>query len=144
MATMLSYKKEGKSENEKKEVSLTPEYIQGKLFYLSDASHKLHLDTKSYAEHKALDKLYEGLIGFRDEISEKLMGYLKGKRIGKIKIDELPEYTDGAPLKLANEVIDFAYELYEFAGEKHYCDIENISQSLSGLGAQTVYLLSLK
>ena len=34
MATMLSYKKEGKSENEKKEVLLTPEYIQGKLFYL--------------------------------------------------------------------------------------------------------------
>ena len=123
MATMLSYKKEGKSENEKKEVSLTPEYIQGKLFHLSDAAHKLHLDTKSYAEHKALDKLYEGLIGFRDEISEKLMGYLKGKRIGKIKVDELPEYTDGAPLKLANEVIDFAYELYEFAGEKHYCEI---------------------
>ena len=144
MATMLSYKKEGKSENEKKEVSLTPEYIQGKLFHLSDAAHKLHLDTKSYAEHKALGKLYEGLIDFRDEISEKLMGYLNGKRIGKLKIEDIPEYTDGAPLKLANEIIDFAYELYEFAGEKHYCDIENISQSLSGLGAQTVYLLSLK
>ena len=65
MATMLSYKKEGKSENEKKEVSLTPEYIQGKLFHLSDAAHKLHLDTESYAEHKALGKLYEGLIDFQ-------------------------------------------------------------------------------
>jgi hypothetical protein len=144
MATMLKYKKEGVGEVESKESSLTPEYIQSKLFSLSDIAHKLHLDTKSYAEHKALGKLYEGLVGFRDEISEKIMGYQKGKRIGKLRLEEIPEYTEGAPLKLANDVIDFAYELYEWSGEKHYCDIENISQSLSGLGSQTVYLLTLK
>lgn len=145
MATLLKYKKEEESkEVESKEPKLTPEGIQSKLFSLSDAAHKLHLDTKSYAEHKALGKLYEGLIDFRDEISEKLMGYQSGKRIGKLKLEDIPEYTDGASLKLANDVKDFAYELYEWAGEKHYCDIENIAQSLSGLGAQTIYLLTLK
>lgn len=145
MATLLKYKKEDeKKEVESKEPKLTPEAIQSKLFSLSDAAHKLHLDTKSYAEHKALGKLYEGLVDFRDEISEKLMGYQSGKRIGKLKLEDIPEYTDGASLKLANEVLDFAYELYEWAGEKHYCDIENTAQSLSGLGAQTVYLLTLK
>lgn len=144
MATMLKYKKEGVGEVESKEPKLTPESIQSKLFSLSDIAHKLHLDTKSYAEHKALGKLYEGLVDFRDEISEKIMGYQNGKRIGKLKLEDIPEYTEGAPLKLANDVLDFAYELYEWAGEKHYCDIENIAQSLSGLGSQTVYLLTLK
>lgn len=140
---MIKIKKEGSEENEKKESKLTPELIQGKLFYFSDAAHKLHLDTKSFAQHKALGKLYEGLVDFRDEVSEKLMGYLDGKRIGSIKIGELPEYTSSAPKKLVEELMDFAYELYEYGEENKFCDIENTAQSISGLGAQTVYLLTL-
>lgn len=126
-----------------KKADLTPENIQGKLFWLRDAAHKYHLDTKSFAEHKALDGLYSGVGGFVDDISEKLMGYMGGKRIGKLKIDEVPDYSHGEAVKLAEEVKEFGYELYEWAGDKKYCDIENIAQSLSGLGAQTIYLLTL-
>jgi uncharacterized protein (UPF0264 family) len=110
---------------------------------LSDAAHKLHLDTKSYAQHKALGKLYEGLIGFRDEISEKMMGYMDGKRIGSIKVGALPEFSEKAAMDLAKEVRDFGMELKEYAEEKDFCDVENVAQSLSGLGASTVYLLTL-
>lgn len=138
MATMLKIKKEGGRETE-----LTPEYIQGKLFYFHDVAHKFHLDTKSFAIHEALDGLYKGLVDFKDDISEKLMGYLKGKRIGKITIDGIPEYSDSATIALAEEIKDFGYELYEWAGEKKYCDVENIAQSLSGLGAKTIFLLTL-
>lgn len=123
--------------------TLTPESIQSKLFYLSDAAHKLHLDTKSYAQHKALGKLYEGLIGFRDEISEKMMGYMDGKRIGSIKVGALPDFSEKAAMDLAKEVRDFGMELKDYAEEKHFCDVENVAQSLSGLGASTVYLLTL-
>lgn len=140
---MIKVKKEGAEENEKKESKLTPEIIQGKLFYFSDAAHKLHLDTKSFAQHKALNSLYKGLIEFRDDISETLMGYLDGKRIGSIKIGELPEYSNNAANKLAEEIKDFAYELYEYGEEKQFCDIENTAQSLSGLAAKTIYLLTL-
>lgn len=140
MASLLKVRKEEGGEMKSK---LTPESIQSKLFYLSDAAHKLHLDTKSFAQHKALGKLYEGLIDFRDEISEKLMGYMDGKRIGSIKVGALPEFTDKAAMELAKEVRDFGAELEEFAEENEYCDIENVAQSLSGLGAQTVYLLTL-
>ena len=140
MASLLKVRKEESGEMKSK---LTPESIQSKLFYLSDAAHKLHLDTKSFAQHKALGKLYEGLIDFRDEISEKLMGYMDGKRIGSIKVGALPEFTDKAAMELAKEVRDFGAELEEFAEENEYCDIENVAQALSGLGAQTVYLLTL-
>lgn len=123
---------------------MTPEDVQSKLFYLSDAAHKLHLDTKSYAEHKALGKLYEGLIAFRDEISEKLMGYMNGKRIGGFSVGKLPEYSAGESMKLADEVVDFAKDLCDYAASNKFIDLENVGQSLSGLGAQTKYLLTLK
>lgn len=51
-----------------KKSDLTPENIQGKLFWLYNAAHKFHLDTKSFAEHKALGELYETLEGFKDDI----------------------------------------------------------------------------
>jgi len=140
MAALLKVRKEDEGKGKSK---LNPEEIQSKLFYLSDASHKLHLDTKSYAQHKALGKLYEGLIGFRDEISEKMMGYMDGKRIGSIKVGALPEFSEKAAMDLAKEVRDFGMELKEYAEEKDFCDVENVAQSLSGLGASTVYLLTL-
>lgn len=140
MASLLKVRKNEDGEMKSK---LTPELIQSKLFYLSDAAHKLHLDTKSFAQHKALGKLYEGLIDFRDEISEKLMGYMDGKRIGAIKVGVLPEFSDKAPMELAKEVREFGIDLEEFAEENEYSDITNIAQSLSGLGASTVYLLTL-
>lgn len=136
MATMLKVKKEGEKE-------LTPEYIQAKLFYFHDAAHKFHLDTKSFEIHKACDGLYKDLVSFKDDISEKLMGYLGGKRIGEIKIESIPSYSDAEVKKLAEDIKDFGYDLYEWAGEKHYCDIENMAQNLSGLGAKTIYLLTL-
>jgi hypothetical protein len=140
MATVFKVKNDEKGGGNP---SLTPELVQSKLFYLSDAAHKLHLDTKSYAQHKALGKLYEGLIGFRDEISEKMMGYMDGKRIGSIKVGALPEFSEKAAMDLAKEVRDFGMELKEYAEEKDFCDVENVAQSLSGLGASTVYLLTL-
>lgn len=134
MATMLKIDKE---------VTLTPEYIQGKLFSFYDIAQKFHHDTKSFAEHMALGGLYEALEKYRDDIPEKLMGYMGGKRIGKIELDEVPAYSHEAAVKLTEDIKDFAYELYEWAGKKKYCDIENIAQSLSGDSAKTTYLLTL-
>jgi len=121
---------------------LTPEYIQGRLFYFHDVAHKYHLDTRSFAEHKALDTLYKDLVEFKDNICELLMGYT-GKRIGKISIGDMPLYSPEETVKMVNELKDFAYDLYEWAGDKKYCDIENTAQSLSGLAASTLYKLTL-
>ena len=134
MATMLKIKKADE---------MTPEYIEGKIFSLHNIAQKFHHDTKSFAEHMALGGLYEALEKYRDEIPEKLMGYMGGKKIGKIELDEIPSYSHEAAVKLSEDVREFGYELYEWAGKKKYCDIENIAQALSGDGAKTVYLLTL-
>lgn len=122
---------------------MTPEFIQNKLFHLQVTAHKFHLDTKSFEEHTALGKLYSGVDDFADEILEKLMGYNGGKRIGKLKIDEIPSYSPDSAIALVEEIKEFSYELYEWAGDKKYCDVENKAQELSGLAAQIHYLLTL-
>jgi len=122
---------------------MTPEQIKGKLFSFHNSAHSLHLDTRSYAEHKALRGLYEGLATFKDELLELLMGYQNGKRIGKAKLDELPSYSQEAVTEMVKEGLKFAYELEKFAEDKNYCDIANTAQALSGLFAKTQYLLTL-
>ena len=122
---------------------MTPEEIRSKLFYFSDAAHVFHHDTRSFAEHGALGKLYEGLLEFRDDIPELLMGYMNGKRLGKVKVGDIPAYSQDALTDMVKEGLKFAYELEKFAEDKNYCDIANTAQALSGLFAKTQYLLTL-
>ena len=122
--------------------SLTPESIQSKLFYFHDSAHKFHLSTKSFAEHKALDFAYNELVSYKDEISEKLQGYL-GKMIGGIKTEQVPDYNESASKKLAKEIMVFGKQLEDYGEENEFCDIENIAQGLSGVGAKLNYLLML-
>lgn len=124
-------------------MNLTPEAIKAKLFSFQNSAHSLHLDTRSYAEHKALGKLYEGLNDAKDGILESLMGYQNGKRIGRCKLDEFPVYSQEAVTALVKEGLDFSKDLYMWAEDKKYCDISNKAQDLSGLFATTHYLLTL-
>lgn len=123
--------------------TITPEYIKAKLFSLHNSAHSLHLDTRSFAEHSALNTLYTELVEYKDKICELLMGYQKGKRIGNQKLDELPTYSQEAVNQLVKDGMSFSKELYEWAEEKGYCDVENTAQALSGLFSQTLYRLTL-
>lgn len=124
-------------------MALTPETIKGKLFSFHNSAHSLHLDTRSFAEHKALEFLYTELVNFKDELCELIMGYQNGKRIGKIKLDEVPTYSQEAVTAMVKEGLSFASELEEWAEDKKYCDVENTAQALSGVFAKTQYLLTL-
>lgn len=131
-------------EDMKSESKLTPDLIRDRLFYFRDAAHEYHQQTTGGWEHDALGKLYEGVSEFQDDIPEKIMGYMGGKRLGKLNRIQVPQYTSAADsVKLAKDLIEFSHELYEWAGEKQFCDIENLAQSLSGLAAKTVYRLTL-
>jgi len=124
-------------------MTLTPEIIKGKLFSFHNSAHSLHLDTRSFAEHKALEHLYTELVGFKDELLELLMGYQNGKRVGKAKLEDLPVYSQEAVTQMVKDGLEFSSSLEQWAEDKEYCDIENTAQSLSGLFARTQYLLTL-
>jgi hypothetical protein len=46
----------------------------GILFLARDVTHSVHLNTRSYAKHKALQKFYENIIDLADAFSEAYQG----------------------------------------------------------------------
>jgi hypothetical protein len=118
---------------------LTLESVASKLTYFHEQLHLIHWQTTSYAEHKALGDLYDYVHDFKDDVIEKLMGYMN-KRPSPYKIDPLSTVTASS---VVSELESFAYKLYEWAGANHYCDVENMAQELSGQAAKTKYLLTL-
>jgi hypothetical protein len=134
-----------REEKKEKESKLTPELIRDRLFYFRDAAHEYHQQTKGGWEHDALGQLYKGVEDFQDDIPEKIMGYMGGKRLGKLNRIQVPEYSSSADsMKLAKDLIDFSHDLMVWAENHEFCDIENLAQGLSGLGAKTVYRLTLQ
>jgi DNA-binding ferritin-like protein len=118
---------------------LTLETIAGKLTYFHEQLHLLHWQTKSYAQHKALGKIYEYVQDFKDGVVEKLMGYT-GKRPGAIKLEQL---TATDPNAVVTALMDFASNLKRYAESNSYHDIANLADALSGEAAKTKYLLTL-
>lgn len=116
--------------------------IACQLFSLPSKAQFVHHSTKSFEIHAAMDKLYDGLEGMKDEIIEKCMGYT-GTRYKNLKIEVYPTYSDALSLTICKEVMAFAKELEDWAEENNYCDIENLAQSYSGLAAHCLYRLSL-
>jgi Family of unknown function (DUF5856) len=118
---------------------LNLETIAGKLTYFHEQLHLTHWQTTSYAEHKALGKLYEYVQDFKDGVIEKLMGYT-GKRPNPYKIEPLINCTGN---ECVSNILSFASSLKNYAESNSYHDIANLADALSGEAAKTKYLLTL-
>jgi DNA-binding ferritin-like protein len=119
--------------------SLTIEIIAAKLTYFHEQLHLLHWQTTSYAEHKALGKLYEYVQDFKDGVVEKIMGYT-GKRPGLYKIEPL---TNCKPEQCVSDLMSFASDLKMYGEKNSFHDVCNLADALSGEAAKTKYLLTL-
>jgi DNA-binding ferritin-like protein len=119
---------------------MTLEGIASKLTYFHEQLHLLHWQTQSYAEHQALGSLYDQVHDFKDDVIEKLMGYM-GKRPKAFKMQPIVDMTSSTTV--VQELKGFAHELMEWAETNQYCDVENMAQDLSGKAAKTLYLLTL-
>jgi hypothetical protein len=118
---------------------LTLESIAAKLTYFHEQLHLLHWQSTSYAEHKALGKLYEYVQDFKDEVIEKLMGYTS-KRPAPYKIDPLVNCT---AMSCVESLCNFASSLKMYGEKNSFHDVCNLADSLSGEAAKTKYLLTL-
>jgi len=115
------------------------ESIASKLTYFHEQLHLTHWQTTSYAEHKALGKLYEYVQDFKDDVIEKLMGYT-GKRPAPYKIEPLINCTGN---ECVSNILSFASSLKNYGESNGYHDIANLADALSGEAAKTKYLLTL-
>jgi DNA-binding ferritin-like protein len=136
----LSIFPEGMMESAGSNLSL--DSVKAKLNYFELQLHELHWQTRGFAEHEALGKIYDRVFDLKDEIVEKIMGYT-GVRTKAMPIQQIKDYSPGMSEQVIGELIRFAKQLEEFGESNNMPDIENIAQSLSGDAAQTKYRLTL-
>lgn len=120
---------------------LSPDIIANKLTYFHVQVQDLHWATRSHAEHLALGKLYELVFDTKDDVVEKIMGYM-GIRAKAGDIKGVRPYAPGLSTQVATEIIMFAKQLENYGAANNMPDIENIAQSLSGETAKVKYLLT--
>jgi len=120
---------------------LTPEKVISQLFYFHSQAHFNHLQTTSYEVHKAMDELYKGLVDFKDDIGELLLGYIAPKRF--VSFTNIPVKTV-SDQDLVNSIAQFSDELYEYGENTKWWELCNMAADLNGLAQKTRYFLTLK
>ena len=107
-----------------------------KLLHAATNGHILHLQTKSYSEHKALQKYYEQLPDLVDSIIEEWQGAYQ-------KIVEYPAIYEAPNMDALQEVMavrDFLVKNRAVVGD--YTSIQNSVDNLMSLLDSTVYKLT--
>ena len=117
--------------------TIKPEVYLGQFFYSRDVIHLAHLQTTSYAEHKALNKYYDGLLDLLDDMIESYFGCI-GKRIN-IKIPASDYINPETHLKQFKEYV----KKHRSVLGSDRTDVQNILDEIIALINKTLYLLTL-
>ena len=115
----------------------SPADFVGVLFLARDVAHSVHLSTRSYAKHKALEGFYEGIVPLADSFAEAYQG--RHGLIGPVSLlsQENPgNITTFLQASLA-EVEKTRYEVCE----KTDTALQNIIDEIVGLYLSTLYKL---
>jgi uncharacterized protein YggL (DUF469 family) len=109
----------------------------GILFLARDVTHSVHLNTRSYSKHKALQKFYENIIDLADGFAEAYQG--RHGLMGPISLQSAKKTTN---------VIDFLQNQLEEIEANRYkiCDetdsaIQNLIDEVIALYLSTLYKL---
>jgi len=116
---------------------MTCETFMGHLFLARDIAHSVHLSTRSYAKHKALNKFYEGIIELADTFAEAYQG--RHGLIGPIKrstVKDAPNIVTFLEASLA-EIENTRYKVCD----KNDTPLQNIIDEIVGLYLSTIYKL---
>lgn len=109
----------------------------GHLFLARDVTHSVHLNTRSYAKHKALGKFYDNVIDLADNLAEAYQG--RHGLIGPITLHSA---------KKTGNVVEFLEDSLSEVENLRYkvCDkddtaIQNIIDGIVDLYLSTLYKL---
>ena len=104
------------------------------LFEARTTAHILHLQSKSYAQHKALDEYYNSIIDLADSIAENYQGrYAIITKYPEMKISS----TD--PVKFVTEVRTWIDDNRKDCGKES--EIQNLIDEVQSLNNSTIYKL---
>jgi DNA-binding ferritin-like protein len=114
----------------------TADFI-GQLFLARDVTHSVHLNTRSYAKHKALQKFYENIIDLADTFAEAYQG--KHGLIGSVTLQSAKK-TSNVTEFLEDQLKQIEDERYDIC-DKSYTPLQNIIDEIIGLYLSTLYRL---
>lgn len=109
----------------------------GMLFLARDVTHSVHLNTRSYAKHKALKKFYEGIIPLADDLAEAYQG--RHGLIGPIALHSAKKTTNVVEF-LQDQLSDIESMRYEVV-DKTDTPLQNIIDEIVNLYLSTLYKL---
>lgn len=98
-----------------------------------DTMHIAHLQTTSFAEHKALGGYYDGILDLTDTFSEVYFG-----RKGRVEI-VVPE----SKIQDATSHLKTLQAIIEAERENYSSELQNIMDEMLALINKTLYLLTL-
>lgn len=116
---------------------MKPAEFIGCMFLARDVTHSVHLNTRSYAKHKALNKFYDGIVDLADTFAEAYQG--RHGLVGPIVLHSA---------KKTSNVVEFLTDSLAEIEDARYkvCDkddtaLQNIIDEIVGLYLTTLYKL---
>ena len=116
---------------------MTPANFVGTLFLARDVAHSVHLNTRSFAKHSALQTFYDEIVDLADKFSEAYQG--RHGLIGPIGLMSAKKTTNIIEFlqESMSELEDCRYEVCD----KTDTPIQNIIDEIIGLYLSTLYKL---
>ena len=109
----------------------------GHLFLARDVAHSVHLNTRSYAKHKALKSFYDGVVDLADDFAEAYQG--RHGLIGAIVLQSSKKHGNIIEF-LTDSLADIEANRYKVCDEKDSA-IQNIIDEIVSLYLSTLYKL---
>lgn len=109
----------------------------GTLFLARDVAHSVHLNTRSFAKHSALNSFYDEIVDLADKFAEAYQG--RHGLIGPISLMSAKKTTNIVEF-LEDSLADIEKMRFEVC-EKTDTPIQNIIDEIVGLYLSTLYKL---
>ena len=109
----------------------------GTLFLARDVAHSVHLNTRSFAKHSALNSFYDEMVELADKFAEAYQG--RHGLIGPISLMSAKKTTNIIEF-LEDSLADIEKMRYEVV-EKTDTALQNIIDEIVGLYLSTLYKL---
>ena len=109
----------------------------GTLFLARDVAHSVHLNTRSFAKHSALNEFYDEIVELADKFAEAYQG--RHGLIGPISLMSAKKTTNIVEF-LEDSLADVEKMRFEVA-EKTDTPLQNIIDEIVGLYLSTLYKL---
>lgn len=109
----------------------------GMLFLARDVAHSVHLNTRSFAKHSALNTFYDSVVDLADKFAESYQG--RHGLIGPVALLSAKKTTNITEF-LEDQLKDIEKSRYDVC-EKTDTPIQNIIDEIVGLYLTTLYKL---